>query len=205
MPEKQLLWCLKKQRETGYAKVIYLWFVETSHKLQGKVESWDHSQDRLGKIHAMESRKTMSIFAEDGPHLQTWHGKGKETVTMENNSTSTWHQGMLYFHPSLGEKLIQLLCFPFQNLPETSEQVQEKTKPKLKWFGDSRKCCSVRPPVNSNSLFQFIRKVERVCNSLFFFRRNVLPIQGRKLEQGNSKLEIRHILTVRLINCCNEP
>lgn len=44
-----------------------------------------------------------------------------------------------------------------------------------------------------------------VCNSLFFSRKNVLPIQGRKLEQGDSKLEIRHILTVTLINCCNEP
>ena len=44
-----------------------------------------------------------------------------------------------------------------------------------------------------------------VCNSLFFFRRNVLPIQDRKLEQVNSKLEIRHILTLSLINCCNEP
>lgn len=197
---------LKKKRQTGYVKT-------TSHKCQGKMESCDHPQHRLRKIHAMESRNPISIFVEDGPHLQTRYGKGKETVMLENNPTSTWHQGVLCFHPSLGKKLIQLWCLPFQNLPETLEQVQEekknnqKTNPNdLMIAGNVVQWAPQWIPIPYFSLSEKLKKdLIVVCNSLFSFRKNVLLIQGRKLEQGNSKLEIRHILTVRLINHCSEP
>lgn len=44
--------------------------------------------------------------------------------------------------------------------PIQTNQLTNK-KPKPKWFDDCRKCCAVRPSVNSCSLFLFIRKVER--------------------------------------------
>lgn len=53
-----------------------------------------------------------------------WQEEGESEAG--NSPASMWHQGVLYFHPSLGEKLMKLWCFPFQNLPETLEQVQGK-------------------------------------------------------------------------------
>lgn len=157
--------------------------------------SWDYSQCEWRKIHAMESRSPISIFVDDGPHLQTWHGKRKETVTLENNR---WHWRALHFHPSLGEKLIQFWCLPFKKTSwnigagagRKPYQTPNPNANDLLIAGNAVQWAPQWTPIPWFSLSEKLKEgFTVVCNSLFFFRKTAAyPRQEaapRQFQAGN--------------------
>lgn len=167
------------------------------------MESWSYSLHRLWKIHAMESRKYLQRVGPTSRHSMVqgrrqwlWKTTQPPHGTRECHiSTPSWERNS----SSSG------IC-PFKMFLKNWSRCS-RNKQTIWWLQET--LCSETLWWTPIPYFSLLENLKEDCtivhNSLFLSGKNMLPIQCRKLKEGSSKLEIKHILTVMLINSCSEP